>query len=510
MAIAAESCYMSQLRASTTPLMRLHACSRGTMSASRAPSGTILSWIAVELGDMLAPRGLGRLDGDRLECDLRADRQPAERRQVGGDDRRDLRIAAGGLAVGQQHDRLAVAGHLDRARRDAVGGDVEAAECRSLRPVSRMPMRSALGPTVYSPAKKAAISSLREIVVLRAGDRAEARRRAEIEAVEPASSRSLALARGAAAAGRPRSSARPCQPPMPPRMIGRDAAEHGRDVEAALDRDIEHGAAGQRADADDFAAAKSRMLRMPRRGGPRSQRHVGENLDRRLGADNRDPHVVGLDRQRRAEIGDFQRAGTGRIADQQIGGMQADRIERAAHRDAEVLIAGRPRSWIVVSRPGATTRSAGFMRPRPRCRRRQIVERPSAACASRSSYSRNDTGAKPTLSPGASSARGRGRVSHSGTGERPMRCQPHGVSSGKMQVMVIAIASEPARDRHSRSLAPRQRELGRHVAHIGLARQEAEHVDVIGGARCAARSPAPARGRSAPRRRARSGATLAS
>ena len=39
-----------------------------------------------------------------------------------------------------------------------------------------------------------------------------------------------------------------------------------------------------------------------------------------------------------------------------------------------------------------------------------------------------------------------GRVAsiHNGIGDRPIKCQPQGVSMGKMHVIVIAMASEPA------------------------------------------------------------------
>src|SRR5207247_9054250 len=43
-------------------------------------------------------------------------------------DGRDLRIAAGGLAVNQEDDRLAVTGHLDRAEGDTVRYDVVATQ----------------------------------------------------------------------------------------------------------------------------------------------------------------------------------------------------------------------------------------------------------------------------------------------------------------------------------------------------------------------------------------------
>ena len=109
------------------PLTRLHSCRRGTMSAPLRRSGTIRSLHRRKLGDVLAARGLGGLDRHRLERDLRADRQPRSAGRSAEITVAIFGIAAGGLAVGEQHDRLAVARHLDRARRDAVGGDVEAA-----------------------------------------------------------------------------------------------------------------------------------------------------------------------------------------------------------------------------------------------------------------------------------------------------------------------------------------------------------------------------------------------
>ena len=39
----------------------------------------------------------------------------------------------------------------------------------------------------------------------------------------------------------------------------------------------------------------------------------GENFDRRLGADECEPHVVGIDREGRPDIGDFERAGAGAL-----------------------------------------------------------------------------------------------------------------------------------------------------------------------------------------------------
>ena len=92
-----------------------------------------------------------------------------------------------------------------------------------------------------------------EVIVLRTDDDAELRRRAEIE---PDKLALVALARGVANERQP--VARHQRPALPAAeaaaQIGRDAAEHRRDVEAAFDRHVEHRAAGERADAHHLAA----------------------------------------------------------------------------------------------------------------------------------------------------------------------------------------------------------------------------------------------------------------
>ena len=161
---------------------------------------------------------------------------------------------------------------------------------------------------------------------------------------------------------------------------------------------------------------------------------------------------------------DFQRAGAGRISDQQVGRLQADRIERAAHRHAEVLIAdaaaildrrqqaGRDDAQATVS-CGGVPDVVG---------RRHDSSAPSAALASRSSYSRSETGAKPTLSPGCSSGIDAPRLmSHSGTGRAPdqmpaaRRLRREDAGHGHRD------RDRAGRDFQPRRLPPRQRKLGR-------------------------------------------------
>jgi hypothetical protein len=83
-----------------------------------------------------------------VEGDLRARHQATEGRQVGGDDGRHLGVPAGGLAVGEEHDRQAVARHLDGTGAIPSETMLKPLACSSLGPWSRMPMRSVAGDTV--------------------------------------------------------------------------------------------------------------------------------------------------------------------------------------------------------------------------------------------------------------------------------------------------------------------------------------------------------------------------
>ena len=70
---------------------------------------------AFDLGEQFAACFHRDIDGHRFEGNLCADWKTAERGQIRGNDSGDLRVAAGGLTIRQQHDRLAVARHLDRS-----------------------------------------------------------------------------------------------------------------------------------------------------------------------------------------------------------------------------------------------------------------------------------------------------------------------------------------------------------------------------------------------------------
>ena len=130
--------------------------------------------------------------------------KPRQRRQVGRNHGRDLGIAAGGLPVGQQHDRRAVARHLDRARRDGIGRDVEAAAVLE-RPAGEAHAH-AVGarPDGVFAVEEGRDLAVREVIVLGTLDDADARpRRTEREAFEADLVALARLAPAAAADDRP-------------------------------------------------------------------------------------------------------------------------------------------------------------------------------------------------------------------------------------------------------------------------------------------------------------------
>src|SRR5258708_17065889 len=223
-----------------------------------------------------------------------------------------------------------------------------------------------------------------------------------------------------------------------------DGAYVGWELETAIDLHVEPRADRERADADHLAALDANAPH-GRNAFPGRRGRVGKDIDGGLRADEGKSHVVGLDGDRRPHIGHLERTGVLVVAHERIGGAQADGVEGAAHGNSEALVAGppeildgreQPRREDAQRRAHAAASTASSMGKTSRV--------PSAGLASRRSYSRSETGAKPTWSPGASRARGRGPRAHSSTGERPIRCQPHGVSSGNMQVIAPAIASDPA------------------------------------------------------------------
>ena len=121
----------------------------------------------------LARFGLRLSHTDRLEPERVPRGGLREPPEIGGNHRRDLGVAAAGAAVRHQHDRLAVAGHLQAAVHSAVGNDVVAVQMLqhgTLEPVAHAVARGRYLPRAVD---KQLFGLVGEFVVLRAPDHAD-------------------------------------------------------------------------------------------------------------------------------------------------------------------------------------------------------------------------------------------------------------------------------------------------------------------------------------------------
>src|SRR5262249_24506721 len=105
---------------------------------------------------------------DRLEAEPLAWPRLADTPDVTRADRRRLRVAAGRLPVDQEHDRLPVAGDLDRPQRDPVGDDVVAARVLDPRPAQARAHPIRLRQPLVAPAEERSEAFVCEAVGLRA------------------------------------------------------------------------------------------------------------------------------------------------------------------------------------------------------------------------------------------------------------------------------------------------------------------------------------------------------
>ena len=227
----------------------------------------------------------------------------------------------------------------------------------------------------------------------RLADRAIARKRGGGARSKPSSSAFVAVARAGAAQRQPVAGDERAPVPAAEAAadIGRHAAEHGLDVEAALDRHVKHRAAGERADPHDLAASTAGCCAC-RRCARRSSRSTSGRIS--IGAwraDEATPHVVGIDLERRPDIGHFERAGVRgdcRPARWRRAG-SPDRARRSPGCPGADGRAGRdPAPWSTGRVPGrampdSCRRSSGFADRRDRERAgggaRQQVSRIRAA-----------------------------------------------------------------------------------------------------------------------------------
>jgi len=121
----------------------------------------------------------------------------------------------------------------------------------------------------------------------------EPRRPAQIEPVEPAV---LAVAWLARAKRQPVACSQRAAVPASESAanIGRDAAEHGRDVEATLDGNVQHGPVGQRSDPDHLAPPQPDA---PHGLDPLTigRARIRQDVDLGMGADERKPNLLGIE-----------------------------------------------------------------------------------------------------------------------------------------------------------------------------------------------------------------------
>ena len=198
----------------------------------------------------------------------------------------------------------------------------------------------------------------------------------------------------------------------------------------------------------------------------------GDHLDRRAGSEKRQRHAFRRHFQRRAQHPDFKSACPGRVAGQRVGNVETVLVKGAGHRNADCLMAEPPA--VLKARHQAWRHD--FQSRRHHRLRLAISKFPSPTIAASSSNSFLPIRRSVTLSPGVN------RIGSSRPGRRfrPASGQPHAIGrigngiddrqAGGGHHAPFALGTGFSRRGCS---APQQ------VAHIGLARREADHIDMV-------------------------------
>ena len=466
-------------QASIMPLIRLPVRSAASSASPSARSGPMRAHPVVQRRGQRAARGQRLVARHGTKAQHAARPRMRQARQVGADHRGDLGVAADGLRVHAQHDRLAVAGHLHRARRHAFGHDVGAV-------AGAVPQRRALQ------AQPHAVGLARDAVVAadeqRPGRGVEEARPA-VRAARAAARRHARRARGAwrcspwpgaaGAAGRRHAArGRRCRPgrrghrwsgcPAPAARRRRRPAPGSRcRCGRARRASISPGCSVRlRQDASGCALPSSRVSRGAK--SPASARRTGA-------ADGA---------QRRPEQGHLQRRQLGGLRQQRVGAGQQHRVGRAGQRHADGAVAAAAQVLDRHAGAGVDELEAAAHGERLR------VEPGSRAAACR----------RPRRAPARRSGRGRWPASAprrrgaARPGRRPCRrrtapaaCAPAGASRrgcarGRPRTCgrpPPASARAPPCAASRGAAAPARRA----AAHVGEAGLEAEHVDAKGACR---------------------------
>ena len=221
--------------------------------------------------------------------------------------------------------------------------------------------------------------------------------------------------------------ARPSKPPMAGAHEGRRGCRASAATrEAALDREIARRRC--RRARRSVTGRRARGARSARRQARPAARRPAQTISiAARPAGHRDAYAVRLHLQRRPLVGDLQRRRAGRVADQQ-------RWRRAGSRASSAPDTGTPQALVARPARGPAASSSARGDDLQRAVMRGLAAARCELARSRllrqsASYSPARSARSVTLSPGASTAGGVRRRSHSGTGVRPRMCQPPGLSS---------------------------------------------------------------------------------
>ena len=303
------------------------------MRRARQPAGRRRRWPAPSATPPQAMR-LGDVDGAEAHALPRLhlpDAPDVERAHRG-----DLRVAAGRLPVDQQHDRLAVAGHLDRAERDAVRDDVVAARVRDAGPRQARAHAVGLRQHLVGPAEERRDALGGEAVGLRAraprgsparprspGSRRRASRRARRHRRREQPQHVVALAaraprgRRGGRAGRSRASRAPAARRGRPRTRRRRARPRARGADA-------HGVARRQRAASSTRGAAAPLTVTGASAPVTAIAHAA------------------LDREARAHQRALEAGGAVGVADEPVGDHERAHVHRPRGRDAVAELAGAP------------------------------------------------------------------------------------------------------------------------------------------------------------------------
>ena len=271
------------------------------------------------------------LDGDLLKAQASARPELADPADVDRARRRDLRVAAGRLPVDQQHDGLAVAGHLDRPQRDPIRDDVMTAGVRDAGTGQPRAHAVRLRQHLVRRVEERDHAFIGEAIGLRTqhdaqdGFAAPARTRGLGHGARPGRAR---MSERQAVVARQRAAVHATHPPAQVRGARAEDRRHG---DAARDGDVAAHAGARGADLHDVAGLEGERR-------PRRRRRVVDGHGR-VGAADRE-HARRLRAQPRAHQREFERGRAIEVPHEPIGQDERRAVDGTGGRDAVTHLAG--------------------------------------------------------------------------------------------------------------------------------------------------------------------------